>query len=106
MDGKDPYRPHRNLWTWRSEPCAEKVFFKLYTSSIGPERSLRTGFIAVCARKGRKYAEEFMANNVVLVPVMEDMNNGMPAFLQFLEKWRGIPGKVHLICTKRRSIFE
>lgn len=47
-----------------------------------------------------------MANNVVLVPVMEDMNNGMPAFLQFLEKWRGIPGKVHLICTKRRSIFE
>lgn len=52
---------------------------------------------AVCVpRKGRKYAEEFMAENVLLVPVSEDMAAGMPAFLAFLEKWRGIAGTVRL----------
>ncbi|CAK9076028.1 unnamed protein product [Durusdinium trenchii] len=31
-------------------------------------------------RKGRKYAEDFMAKNVLLIPVSEDMNTAMPAY--------------------------
>lgn len=37
-----------------------------------------------------------MADNVLLVPVADDMATGMPAFLKFIEKWRGIPGHLCL----------
>lgn len=47
-------------------------------------------------RKGRRYAEDFMAENVLLVPVADDLSSGLATILSFLEKWRGVPGRVCL----------
>lgn len=66
-----------------------------------PFKVCKTILFAIChilreLRKGRKYAEEFMANNVVLIRVEEDVSAELPSFLKFLEKFRGIPGSVCL----------
>lgn len=46
-------------------------------------------------RKGRQYAETFMEKNIKLVAVTEDLADGMPAFLKFIEQFRGLPGTVY-----------
>ena len=52
-----------------------------------------------CLRKGREFAENFMNENVVLVPVVDDdLQVGMPKFLTFMEKMRGVAGTSCHVC--------
>lgn len=58
----------------------------------------------VC-RTGSEWVDKFMAEHCHLVTVEDNLQNGFPRFLKFMDQFRSASGKVCLHLLEKLSIF-